>query len=389
MALLDSIVSRFGRGAPEATVVEASRVPYALRYSKFKTPEEFEAAGRQLGDRWARATNDAERAAIQQEINALQSAMLKFEGAPVAKGAAFGQGPISPNERMVLQSKYGEERVLDPRTGYPQSASGQPLKYDYTDPFMEAGKRMGQLEGRPAQSPSGFEYLYKPSLRLGVDGKPVTVSEYGFTPGQRLAQVGAGGAGAAVLGGAAMRDREGPMSNYTGDAVDAEALMRRYGNQPTEEAPAAQSGALNPLVARALQMSGMAPMQTRYGASDMGMNAFSRPQVAAAPAAAPAARSADVIPPPPQRPQREEQGFLSRAMGKIYDPDYQKGASSRELFQAAQADPDNKGAYFRAVERAREEGEGRATGGAANGKMHKDAALHKALEIIQLMLSRR
>jgi hypothetical protein len=45
---------------------------------------------------------------------------------------------------------------------------------------------------------------------------------------------------------------------------------------------------------------------------------------------------------------------------------------------------------LRAADRARREmPEERASGGATNGKLGKDASLHKALEIIHMMLSRR
>jgi hypothetical protein len=104
------------------------------------------------------------------------------------------------------------------------------------------------------------------------------------------------------------------------------------------------------------------------------------------------ARSAPI----PQRPQREEPGILSRALSKMYDPRYLEGESSRQLYERAQEmqrTGDEYGANLmnlRAADRTRsEQPEERAAGGAANGKPGKDAALHKALEIIHMMLSRR
>jgi hypothetical protein len=84
--------------------------------------------------------------------------------------------------------------------------------------------------------------------------------------------------------------------------------------------------------------------------------------------------------------------MLSSLLGKIYDPDYQKGMSSREMFAQAQQDKDESpAAFFRAAARQREENPdmGRASGGSVDAKPGKDAALHKALEIIHMMLSRR
>lgn len=91
--------------------------------------------------------------------------------------------------------------------------------------------------------------------------------------------------------------------------------------------------------------------------------------------------------------------MLSRLASAIYDPNYQKGMSSKQMFEQMQRDPrgelsfaqeESPAAYFRAAQRAKEEGEGRASGGkAGSGAGSKDAAMHKALEIIHMMLSRR
>jgi len=135
--------------------------------------------------------------------------------------------------------------------------------------------------------------------------------------------------------------RQNTAPTYTGDAVDAEALTQKYGTR------------------------------------------------APAPAAAPS-RAAPI----PQRPQREEPGFLARALSKVYDPRYLEDKSSRDLYVEAQrmgSAGDEYGANLmniRAADRARREmPEERASGGAT--KPNKEASLHKALEIIHMMLSRR
>lgn len=86
-----------------------------------------------------------------------------------------------------------------------------------------------------------------------------------------------------------------------------------------------------------------------------------------------------------------DQGILS----KIFGADPYKDMSSAKLMNIANRDPDNAAAFFRADAALRKERpemfekkseEGMATGGAA--KPHKDAALHKALEIIHHLISR-
>jgi hypothetical protein len=105
------------------------------------------------------------------------------------------------------------------------------------------------------------------------------------------------------------------------------------------------------------------------------------PAGASSPAAAPASR-----------------GFLSGLIGsggKLFDSDYQKGMTSQQLYQAANRDPDNQGAYWRAVQRQKEEmASGNAPqpekrGGEVEQKPTKEAMLHKSLEIIHHMIRNR
>jgi hypothetical protein len=105
------------------------------------------------------------------------------------------------------------------------------------------------------------------------------------------------------------------------------------------------------------------------------------PAGASSPAAAPASR-----------------GFLSGLIGsggKLFDSDYQKGMTSQQLYQAANRDPENQGAYWRAVQRQKEEmASGNAPqpekrGGEVEQKPTKEAMLHKSLEIIHHMIRNR
>lgn len=95
------------------------------------------------------------------------------------------------------------------------------------------------------------------------------------------------------------------------------------------------------------------------------------------------------IPMPPTRPSdlpREEPGILSRIFsGK----DYQ--SNSRPVTEDGTVNwgnPDSAADFFRA-DKARMAMEGKASGGGVSGKPDKDAALHKALEIIHHMIRSR
>jgi hypothetical protein len=95
------------------------------------------------------------------------------------------------------------------------------------------------------------------------------------------------------------------------------------------------------------------------------------------------------IPMPPTRPSdlpREEPGILSRIFsGK----DYQ--SNSRPVTEDGVVNwgnSDNAADFFRA-DKARMAMEGKAGGGSVSGKPDKDAALHKALEIIHHMIRSR
>jgi hypothetical protein len=187
-----------------------------------------------------------------------------------------------------------------------------------------------------------------------------------------------------------MRDKETPLNRYTGDEEDAIALAKAYGTPSSGAQPA---GPLLSQFGYNQFRQNTAPTYTGDAVdAEMLTRAYGqKPAAAPANVPNPATISAPV---PPRREQ--SQGILSSLLGKVYDPDYQKGASSREMFVQAQRDRDESpAAFFRAAARQREENPdfkpdmSRASGGSVDAKTGKDAALHKALEIIHMMLSRR
>lgn len=393
-------LKRAARGAApeEAAAALARSQPNALRFSRFSSFDDFEAAGRELGARAAKARSPEELAAINAEASALQNAYNKFTaGMSMPKGApAFGQGPVSASERAVLESKY-PGRYLDPKTGYPQSMAGQPVMRDPRSAEESVAAALNTVGGNQARSPSGISYLFDKSRALSPEGHPMSVRGpggqmqklEGFTPGQRLAQAGAAGVVGGALTAGAMRDREAPMSRYTGDEEDAIALAKAYG-----AGPSASTQTAAPLLSQFGYNAFRQNTAPTYTGDAVDAEALTQKYGTRAPA--PAAVSPSRAAPIPQRPQREEPSILSRALSKMYDPRYLEDKSSRELYIEAQRMGETGDEYganlmnIRAADRARREmPEERAAGGAANGKPGKDAALHKALEIIHIMLSRR
>lgn len=437
-------LKRASRGAdPEdaARALATARVPNALRFSRFKSFDEFEAAGRDLGARAAKARSPEELAAINAEANALQGAYNRFSAGQVrplkeieaditalearaarattpqeraaleaeskvlgreleqlaqarsSKGPAFGQGPVSASERAVLESKY-PGRYLDPQTGYPQSYASKPVMRDPRAPEEAVSAALNTVRGRPAETPSGMNYLFEPSRRLGVDGKPVTVAEYGFTPGQRLAQAGAAGTVAAGLGASAMRDREEPPSRFTGTSEDAAALMQKYGEGPGPAAervsPFEESNVAAPEPKSSYFPNRVPDILAPVGPAVAERGVQTARRVATPPS--PMQTAVAYADNPTASPS-----FFSR----LFDGgDYQ--STGRQVVERPSGERpvinwgsgENAADYFRAAQAMKElEGEnpiGRASGGkAGSGAVPKDAALHKALEIIHMMLSRR
>jgi len=101
---------------------------------------------------------------------------------------------------------------------------------------------------------------------------------------------------------------------------------------------------------------------------------------------------------PAQAAPAESRGFLSNLIssaGKLYDPDYQKGMTSQQLFAESNKNPDDPAAFFRADKRWKEENpnygqpQTEKRGGAVEQKPSKEAMLHKSLEIIHHMIRNR
>ena len=181
----------------------------------------------------------------------------------------------------------------------------------------------------------------------------------GFTPGQRLARVGAPVAGATALGyGLSMAGKntnpEAPISgeasatpeNRIDPSIYPDHLPREEQDAPFREIPA--DVPLPPVRPRAVEIARDIPLPPR------------RP-VESTPAPAPS-----------KQDYQSSRGALVQN-GKINwgDPD-----SAADFFRASKMLQDNP------------DMSGFARGGTA-GKPHKDAALHKALEIISALISRR
>jgi hypothetical protein len=102
------------------------------------------------------------------------------------------------------------------------------------------------------------------------------------------------------------------------------------------------------------------------------------------------------IPVPPTRPSdlpREEPGILSRIFsGKDYQSNNELVSKPMDGAPVNWGSPESAADFFRAdkaLMAKRKEEEGRAAGGGVGGKPDKDAALHKALEIIHHMIRSR
>jgi hypothetical protein len=193
----------------------------------------------------------------------------------------------------------------------------------------------------------------------------------GFTPAQTAARVGlptAGAAGAGYLG------LQGAETRRARDAAAAanEAPVYDLEHSVPQDFDTWGRKIVGPSAAtNSMDYPAKAVLIAKKNAGD---------QSRSAPAAAPAA----------------DEGILS----KIFGGDPYKGMSSAKLMEQANRG-DDAAAFFRADAALRRERpemfekkteEGMATGGAAMGggaKPHKDAALHKALEIIHHLISRR
>jgi hypothetical protein len=195
-----------------------------------------------------------------------------------------------------------------------------------------------------------------------------------FLPGQRVAQgtTGAVGLGGGATGAGALLDRPVQDNSAQQAAIEAARKMTDF----DQSAPNTFSPEEAIRIASARPEFNQAAPNT--------FNAEETAKIARAAAPAPRERAAPL---PPARPEefKARPGGLSSLFSDPY-----AGKSSRELYEMAQKMGDDEyGANLMNIRASR--AEGMATGGAAtgkSGKMEKDAALHKALDIIAHMLGR-
>ena len=200
-----------------------------------------------------------------------------------------------------------------------------------------------------------------------------------FTPGQQLAQgaTGAGVLGAGTAGASALMDR--PATTPFAAAAVPDRLSPEYGDVYEHVGIQGEPGYTTPNAAREFAQSNMA-------AKPLGALAVQ----AARERAAPVQQRAPIDLTSGQTDRPQTGGLASL---------FSRPLSTRELYKQSQDNPDDAGAYMRAERQfakthpdspsfdlTKLNEQGMATGGAA--KPHKDAALHKALDIISHMLGR-
>jgi hypothetical protein len=309
-----------------------------------------------------------------------------------ARGLETTGSMISPSELAVIQAKY-PGRFINPTTGHPQSVAGnvltgkaEPAMGAVRDPFANlirgaeeapAAARSYLTQPRPVVNPD-TGYQLQQIMPGGKFGPGLTE----WTAGQRAARTAANGA--PLVTAAAMAPS---------DSLQQRMLPNSAGMDRTEDADFYRSVGANTFRnSPALDRSEDENLYRSVGAarlpSSAGMDQTDYPM--RSPAVAAAKRE---IPMPPSRElqaqARAEQpsdGIFSRIFsGK----DYQ--SNSRPVTEDGTVNwgnPDSAADFFRA-DKARMAMEGKAGGGGVGGKPDKDAALHKALEIIHHMIRSR
>jgi hypothetical protein len=250
---------------------------------------------------------------------------------------------------------------------------------------------MGIGERIAAAPRSVWEYLTVPQgivrnsttgaripTRNATTGRMERTPDY-FLPGQQLAQgtTGAVALGGGAAGAGALLNRPTQENSAQQAAIEAARKMTDF----DQSAPNTFSPE------EAIRIASVRPEFNQTAPNTF--NAEETAKITRAAAPAPRERA---VPLPPARPEefKARPGGLSSLFSDPY-----AGKSSRELYVMAQ-DPsmrdDEYGANLLNIRAARAgRDEGLATGGAAtgkSGKMEKDAALHKALDIISHMLGR-
>ena len=224
----------------------------------------------------------------------------------------------------------------------------------------------------PGQHPAGT--LSATGEKIG--GQRFRQPDY-FLPGQNLAQgaAGAGALGAGAAGVSALMDRPAaapmPVMPMDGSISGEEGGGTSYQRALMDSSISGEEGGGTSYLSAAQAAGERAPLPMR------------RPTEAALQVA-----RERVAPPMPQR-RPEGLGDQPGGLASLFKDPY-AGMSSRDLYMRAQEmerSGDESGANVLNL-RAAKMGEGMATGGAAKSKPEKDAALHKALDIIAHMLGR-
>jgi hypothetical protein len=228
-----------------------------------------------------------------------------------------------------------------------------------------------------------------PAGTLSESGKPIGGQTFRqpdyFLPGQNLAQgaAGAGALGAGAAGVSALMDRPAaspmPVMPMDGSISGEEGGGTSYQRALMDSSISGEEGGGTSYLADAQAAGERAPLPMR------------RPTEAALQVA-----RERVAPPMPQR-RPEGLGEQPGGLAGLFN----RPVSTKDLYQQSQDNPDDAGAYMRAERQfakmhpdersfdlTKLNDQGMAAGGAAKGKPEKDAALHKALDIIAHMLGR-
>lgn len=331
------------------------------------------AAGEMLRQRGLRAADDA-------AFNARQMGAAEGEGMLTADAVqaarAMAQNRLSAQEaayqtRLDRMADDGAgmamTRPMERGSAPPAGQYGVPALRSSTEPAAIAGGG-GRGAGMPPSS-SSFD--------LGGPRLPPSGGSYGSVPpgssdaGALLRMLGGAGMGAGATATAlnVARDMRGEGSATASPQTEALfALLNRSGAiAPAEPRPANVLSMDSTLFGE--DMPDMIGNRSSYGKPDsiyrqqtvLGPSSSSGPS--SSPAAAPARR---------QEPVRESAPASVGLWQKYLDSMQEEGGGRAELF-----------------ERARQSEMGRARGGSAGGGGGKDAAMHKALEIIHHMLVNR
>lgn len=313
-----------------------------------------------------------------------------------ARGLETAAGGISPIEMAVIQAKY-PGRFINPQTGFPQSVAGNVLT-GRSEPAMGAVNNAFE-----ALNPQAISYLTRPrpvvnpetgyQLQQIMPGNKFGPGITEFTMGQRAARTGV--AAAPYLAAGSLAPYLAPNAMPSPEAVPVGSGRGSVIEQPGERY-ASDVGPGRGMVVeqpgeRYAVDAGAGRGFVNEGAGERA--AYEKAQaIDAAKRMAAIQATGNTAGLPPARPR--ENGLASLFSNPI---------STRELFNRAEANPDDSGAYMRAerqyaathrdapsVDLSKLDPDtGMKRGGAANGKPDKNEAIHRALDIISHLVGHR